>query len=89
MEQISLDELSRKVGNKFLLTLAVSQRARQIKEGAYPLIKAKEENPIMIALEEMLKGKIVARFPPSSEEAPSPPPPPEGEVDSHNSHKEG
>ena len=58
--KISIEDLVRKVGNKFLLTTAVSRRALQIKDGDAPLVEAKDnERPVEIALREMQNEKIV------------------------------
>ena len=48
-------------GNRFLLSVAVAKRARQLKEGGHPKVAVAdnyEEIPLIIALEEIRKGKI-------------------------------
>lgn len=50
--------LTKKFPNRFLLTLAAAKRARQIKEGARPLIEDEGVVPIMTALEELRTDKI-------------------------------
>ncbi|GEM_PF-6764361 len=43
-------------GNKYALTLAVARRARQLHEGATPLVDTDEKKPVVIALEEFSAG---------------------------------
>ncbi|MDA1353494.1 MAG: DNA-directed RNA polymerase subunit omega [bacterium] len=50
--------LTKKFPNRFLLTLAAAKRARQIKEGARPLIADEGVVPILTALEELRADKI-------------------------------
>jgi len=59
MRELVLEELLDKVTNRFLLSLAAAKRARQIKEGAKPLV-AREENEyeLITALDEILEKKI-------------------------------
>ncbi len=44
--------------NRYLYTLKVAKRARQILEGAKPLIETKFRNPIKIAHAEFQTGKL-------------------------------
>jgi len=69
-EQINLAELFEKVPNRFLLTVAAAKRARQIDDGARPLIEASLANTrsLDIALMEIQTGKIVVSIEDSSEE---------------------
>jgi len=56
----SLHEIFKKVQNRFLVTSAVSKRARQIKEGAKPMIDYDPDSPlgyVDIALKELELGK--------------------------------
>ena len=59
-DQIKLAELLKLVPNRFLLTAAASKRARQLIDGARPLIDATLEHnlPLDIALLEIQMGKI-------------------------------
>lgn len=43
---------------KFVLTNLAAKRAKQIKEGAPPLVRIETNHPLSIALEEIAKGKI-------------------------------
>ena len=60
-EEINLAILFEKVPNRFLLTVAASKRARQLDDGARPLIDASIANnrSLDIALMEIQLGKIV------------------------------
>ena len=44
--------------NRYLLTMMVAKRAKQLIAGAKPLIKTKSKNPVTIALEEIREGKV-------------------------------
>lgn len=61
-KETKIFDILKKVPNKFMLSLAVSKRARQLAEGAKPLIPIAENeimHPILTALEEIHQGKIV------------------------------
>lgn len=59
--QIVLSELLKKVPNRFLLTVSAARRARQIDDGARPLIDVPDTltRSLDIALLEIQTGKIV------------------------------
>jgi DNA-directed RNA polymerase omega subunit len=57
------DELEKKVGSKFALVMAVSKRAKQLKDGSPPQIETRSTNPITIALEEIAAGKLTITIP--------------------------
>jgi DNA-directed RNA polymerase omega subunit len=69
-QHINLAELFEKVPNRFLLTVAAAKRARQIDDGARPLIDASVSANLSldIALLEIQKGKIVVSIEEPSEE---------------------
>lgn len=56
-----IDELTQKVGNKFLLTCLVSKRAKQL-NGEYLMGEPRDKDPkvIAIAAEEVYEGKVRA-----------------------------
>ena len=60
MEDVNLTDLNKKYPNRFLLAVAVAKRARQLKEGATPLVELKDGEmlPIMTALEELQQGNL-------------------------------
>ncbi len=44
--------------NRYLLTMMVAKRAKQLKNGAKPLVKPKHKRAILIALQEINEGKV-------------------------------
>lgn len=69
-EEINLALLYEKVPNRFLLTVAASKRARQLDDGARPLIDASIANnrSLDIALMEIQTGKIIVSIEDITEE---------------------
>ncbi len=60
---LSIDELIQKVGNIYILAIVVAKRAKQLNEGAVPLVELKEaRSPLFVALEELSAGKISFDF---------------------------
>lgn len=67
-KQIKISEVFKKIPNRFILALAVAKRARQIAEGAKPLVEIHKEDensdikeeihPILTALREINEGKL-------------------------------
>jgi len=49
--------------NKYLLTMIVAKRAKQLIAGTKPLVKTEHKNPVAIAIEEMKRGKIYLKEP--------------------------
>lgn len=59
----SIDDLVKKAGNAYILSLVVARRIRQLNEGAHPLVELKEPHkPLFIALQEFLENKIQFEF---------------------------
>ena len=46
------------IENRYLLTMIVAKRAKQLFAGAKSLIKTESKNPVAIALEEVKAGKV-------------------------------
>ena len=44
--------------NDFMLTTVVSQRVKELRAGATPLIETRSKSPVEIAFEEIKRGKI-------------------------------
>jgi len=60
-DDIDITKILEKVPNRFMLSVAVAKRARQLKEGARPLIEVPEGSepvPILLALKEIEAGKV-------------------------------
>ena len=53
-----MSELANKIDSKFSLVVAAAKRAKQLNEGALPLVECDSTHPITIALYEIAAGKI-------------------------------
>ena len=53
MARITVDDCLKVVPNRFELTLAATYRARQITNGATPMVEANRDKPTVIALREL------------------------------------
>jgi DNA-directed RNA polymerase subunit omega len=58
MARITIDDCLARIPNRFELTLAATNRARQITSGAAPLLDADRDKPTVIALREVAAGKV-------------------------------
>jgi DNA-directed RNA polymerase subunit omega len=58
MARITIEDCLAKIANRFELTLAATNRARQITAGSAPLVDADRDKPTVIALRELAAGKI-------------------------------
>lgn len=63
MEPFSVEELSDRIGGRYTLVVAAAKRARQLKDGAVPLVKVESNNPLTIALAEIRAGKVIVKAP--------------------------
>ena len=76
MARITVDDCLKRIPNRFQLTLAATYRARQLSQGASPLLEANRDKPTVIALREISAGKIgteVLKRNPTPPAAPTPP----------------
>jgi len=53
-----LESLLDRVESKYALVIVAAKRARQLKEGALPLVDVESSSPVTVALEEIGAGKI-------------------------------
>jgi DNA-directed RNA polymerase subunit omega len=53
MARITVDDCLRVIPNRFEMSLAATYRARQITNGAQPMIDASRDKPTVIALREL------------------------------------
>lgn len=53
-----INELLCKAENRFTLVIEVAKRARQLLDGAVPLLETTEKNPLLIAIEEVENDKV-------------------------------
>ncbi|HNR65042.1 MAG TPA: DNA-directed RNA polymerase subunit omega [Atribacterota bacterium] len=44
--------------NKYLLTMMVAKRAKQLNQGSKPLVNTNEKNTRVTALKEIVEGKV-------------------------------
>jgi DNA-directed RNA polymerase subunit omega len=58
MARITVDDCLKRIPNRFQMTLAATYRARQLANGATPLVDAEKDKPTVIALRELALGKI-------------------------------
>jgi DNA-directed RNA polymerase subunit omega len=61
VELFSIEDLSDDVGGRYPLVVAAAKRARQLKEGAVPLVNINSNNDLTIALAEIAAGKVVVK----------------------------
>lgn len=54
----SLNNMLDKGESKYTLIMVTSKRARQLVDGAEPLVKTNSNKPVTIALEELIEGKL-------------------------------
>ena len=58
MARITVDDCIKFLPNRFELTLAATNRARQIALGATPQVEPNKDKPTVIALREIAAGKF-------------------------------
>ena len=58
MARITVDDCIKFLPNRFELTLAATNRARQITSGAAPMLDPDRDKPTVIALREIAAGKV-------------------------------
>lgn len=58
MARITVDDCLKRVPNRFQMTLAATYRARQLANGATPLVDAEKDKPTVVALRELALGKF-------------------------------
>ncbi|MFQ5514772.1 MAG: DNA-directed RNA polymerase subunit omega [Myxococcota bacterium] len=68
MARITIEDCTKQVGNRFSLVLMAAIRAKQLKRGARPLVKAEENRAVVVALREIAAGFVKPDLP---EAAPS------------------
>ena len=60
MARITIDDCIARIPNRFEMTLAATARARQLSQGATPLVEPNRDKNTVIALREIASGKIGA-----------------------------
>ena len=62
MARITVDDCLKVIPNRFEMSLAATFRARQIANGAQPMLEASRDKPTVIALRELAAGKYGAEI---------------------------
>ncbi len=58
MARITIEDCLARIPNRFELTLAATNRARQLSAGSSPLVDPDRDKPTVIALREVALGKV-------------------------------
>ena len=53
MARVTVDDCLKRIPNRFQMTLAAAHRARQLANGATPLVEPENDKPTVIALREL------------------------------------
>ena len=56
-----VEELIDQLGSSYDLVVAAAKRARQLRDGARPLVDIDSKNPLTIALQEIAEGSIILK----------------------------
>jgi len=62
MARVTIDDCLKKIPNRFQMTLAATYRARQLANGATPMVETNKDKPTVIALRELGLGKYGAEI---------------------------
>ena len=62
MARITVEDCLDNVDNRFELVLTATKRARQIANGAEPMVEEENDKPTVIALREIAEGSINAEL---------------------------
>ncbi|MCC7483906.1 MAG: DNA-directed RNA polymerase subunit omega [Burkholderiales bacterium] len=62
MARITVDDCLKVIPNRFDMSLAATYRARQITNGAQPMMEANRDKPTVIALRELAAGRYGAEI---------------------------
>jgi DNA-directed RNA polymerase subunit omega len=57
MARITVDDCLKQIPNRFEMSLAATYRARQLANGAQPMVDASRDKPTVTALRELSAGK--------------------------------
>jgi DNA-directed RNA polymerase subunit omega len=62
MARITVDDCLKVISNRFEMSLAATYRARQLANGAQPMMDASRDKPTVIALRELAAGRYGAEI---------------------------
>jgi len=60
MARITVEDCLRNINNRFEMVLTATKRARQIANGAEPMVEEQNDKPTVIALREIAGGQVDA-----------------------------
>ena len=58
MARVTVDDCINRIPNRFQMTLAATYRARQLANGATPLVEMDKDKPTVLALREIAGGHV-------------------------------
>lgn len=62
-----LDTAIKKIGNRYLATMLIAKRVRQLYHGARPLVTREDnESLFTVAVREVVEGQIIFKLPPTA-----------------------
>jgi DNA-directed RNA polymerase subunit omega len=62
MARITVEDCAARIQNKFQLVLVAAKRARQLANGAEPMVDWENDKPTVVALREIAEGYITERI---------------------------
>lgn len=62
MARVTIDDCLERVDNRFALVISAARRARQVHQGARPLVKCRNKE-VVTALREIAAGMVEIRLP--------------------------
>ena len=68
MVDITNEKPLTKIGNSFILATLLSERVKELRQGAKPLVQTELQNPVEIAIREIEAGKITYKLPENEDE---------------------
>ena len=72
MAQVPIEELLKRCGSIYRLVILAAKRAKELSEGSPPLIETHYRKATSVALDEILKGKVLYKEDAAGEEGRSP-----------------
>jgi DNA-directed RNA polymerase subunit omega len=76
----TIEDLAEDAGGMFALVVAAAKRAKQLKEGRQRVTECPSANPLTIAIQELVDGKVLVRPPGEKDGAAEAGGEPEGET---------
>ena len=59
MAQVAIEELLKRCGSVYKLVILAAKRAKELAEGAPPLVETDQRKVTSVALEEILQGRVL------------------------------